>query len=100
MPTPSAICTTCDKAHLLCFSCANAGKIWSEVRREPAPDKFEISGYQDDAGEFHALDPPLELPASEVPKRDGVFDITFISERIAEYEEKLKRAGGSTGSSS
>ena len=44
-------------------SCA----LWTEVRRTPDPEKFEISGYKDDNGVFHPLDPTLELPASEGP---------------------------------
>ena len=94
LPSPAAICTECDRSHLLCFSCASEGKIWSEIRRQPDPEKFEISGYQDDSGVFHPLDPPLELPAAEVPRRDGVFDIAYISDRIAEYEEQLKKSSG------
>ena len=101
MPSPSALCTACDKAKLLCFNCSSEGKIWSEAHAAPAEDKMQISGFHDESGEFHTLEPPLEIPTGEVPLRDGVMDLAWLSARIEEYQKNLRQQpGASTGSSS
>ena len=99
LPSPSALCTVCDKAHLLCFSCSNAGKVWTEVHKAPQPNVMEISGFHDDNMVFHTLEPPLQLPTESIPVVDGVYDMGYISQVVAEHHERLRQASGPSSGS-
>ena len=98
-PAPFALCQRCDKERLLCARCIHEGKLWSATRSTSDPEVMEVSGYNNDLGEFTALDPPLRLPTASIPLVDGVMDLEFVTAKIMEHraaQEARQQASAST----
>ena len=90
---PQAVCTECDRVHLLCRPCIAAGKVYSEVARDEgeAEGFLEVTGYHDEAGTFITLDPPLRFPTENLPRHaDGTFNI----DQLMEFVVSGQRPGG------
>ena len=87
---PYAVCTACDADRLLCHHCVSSGKLYSEVERTDLQGYVEITGYNNEKGEFVRYDTPVRFPASDVPQRpDGTFDI----DELMQYVELGRRPG-------
>ena len=85
---PRAVCTECDREHLLCCSCRDRGLLFKEVERQSDRDVVEVSGYHDEEGNFVAISPPLRVAASDIPRQsDGSFDAD-------EFMAVISRLGG------
>ncbi len=88
MPSPMAMCSECDRQHILCPACVASGKLWSVVKSQTPSDTMEITGYMNTKNQFQEVNPPLHLRTAEIPKIDGVYDMAYITQRILEYEEE------------
>ena len=94
-PAPFALCSRCDSEKLLCHRCISDGKLYSAVANAD-PNVMEVSGWNDEDGNFVPLEPPLRLDASAVPTVDGVLDLEVISALVkAHYEQQLSRSSSS-----
>eukprot|EP00435_Cladocopium_sp_Y103_P000858 s5581_g1.t1 len=83
--TPRAVCTECDQSRLLCHQCLDRGLVYSEVER-PAEDAayLEVSGYHNEEGSFVSIDPPVKIPARDIPQHaDGTYNIEQLMECLA-----------------
>ena len=47
-----ALCSECDRAHILCHGCVADGKLWSLVRSQVPSDTMEINGYMDTKNQY------------------------------------------------
>lgn len=59
------ICTECDSHRLLCQPCETAGEDWVAARaareNRNGPPTVEVQGFADGEGQWHVIDPPLEI---------------------------------------
>lgn len=98
--TPVAVCTRCDKERLLCPDCIAAGKLYRDVERADTEGFLEVTGYNDEHGDFVRFERPLRFPASAVPKHaDGTFDVDQLMAFVERGERPGEPHGAGTGSS-
>ena len=94
---PRAVCTECDREHLLCNSCLAKGLIYKEVQQQGDEGFLEISGYQDEENGFVTFDPPIRMPTSDVPQRsDGSYDIEQLMQFVTTGQWPKPPAGSSS----
>ena len=86
-PTPFALCAKCDQERLLCHVCVQDGKLWSSIRSNHDPEVMEISGFNNELGQFVPLSPPLVLRAKDIPEVDGVMDLEYVTAKIHEHRK-------------
>eukprot|EP00435_Cladocopium_sp_Y103_P030783 s3063_g7.t1 len=80
---PTAVCTMCDRDHLLCRACIAKGRIFSEVQRTGMEGFVEITGYNNENGHFVRFNSPLRFHSSEVPKApDGTFNLEELMQFV------------------
>ena len=93
---PRAVCTECDREHLLCNPCLAKGLIYKEVAVQGEEGFLEISGYHDDeTGGFVTFDPPFKMPTADVPQRaDGSYDVEQLMEFVTSGRWPRAPAGG------
>ena len=94
---PGALCTTCDKSHLLCHKCIAENKLYSEVKRQDPDNTMEITGFNREDGSFETLDPPLHIELESIPMVDGTYDLNYIMAKINERKMADAAASGTPG---
>ena len=98
-PAPFALCSKCDSEKLLCHRCISDGKLYSAVASAD-PNVLEVSGWNDEQGNFVPLEPPLRVDAASIPTVDGVLDLEVISALVkAHWEQQVARSSSSTAPS-
>eukprot|EP00435_Cladocopium_sp_Y103_P033090 s1614_g8.t1 len=91
---PRAVCTACDRDHLLCHRCVERGRTWSDVARaEPSTEYIEVSGFHNETGQFIPVDPPVRIPTAQLAhQRDGSFDIEQLMQFVSQGGEAMRLA--------
>lgn len=95
---PSAICTQCDRCHVVCPKCVKAQRLWAEHQSTVPPHVMQIGGFQTDKG-YVRLSPPLEVDVKDIPVVDGGFDWDFLQKRMHDHlEESLRQQADASSS--
>ena len=94
-PTPpnTAICTHCDGQRRVCEWCEAAGRSWETAHQAQDPNIIEVSGFTDEVGRFHRLDPPLQIPMAEV-LTDGTIDPAKVELYTTAYAARTNAQHG------
>lgn len=79
---PTAICTSCDHAAIICERCREAGRTW-EASQTAAPGTIQVRGFVTAEGEWQAVHPPLEVTFEEVEGFEG----ETIEARVAAWAQ-------------
>ena len=91
---PRAVCTECDRDHLLCTGCRQKGLLFNEVARKGDEEVLEVSGYHDEEGRFVTLDPPVRMATASIPRQsDGSFNADELMRLIARSRRVDPAAG-------
>eukprot|EP00435_Cladocopium_sp_Y103_P052832 s71_g16.t1 len=56
---PAAISTRCDQERLLCHTCVRAGRLYADVARQDTAGFLEVTGFNDEHGNFARFEEPL-----------------------------------------
>lgn len=68
---PTAICTSCDNASIVCKGCREAGRTWEASQTQAAPGTIQVRGFVTAEGEWQAVHPPLEVTIEEIENFEG-----------------------------
>ena len=68
---PTAVCTSCDNAAIICRRCQEAGRTWSTSQTQAAPGTIQVRGFVTAEGEWQAVHPPLEVTIEEIEDFEG-----------------------------
>ena len=81
---PSAICTGCDAEKKICPTCEQRGGSWEQGHQRQTNEEgiLEVSGFHDEEGAFHELQPPLRVKAALVLDSRGNIDQEKLDEII------------------
>ena len=80
---PTAICTSCDHAAIICERCREAGRCWEAAQTEATPGTIQVRGFVTAEGEWQAVHPPLEVTFEEVEGFEG----ETIEARVAAWAQ-------------
>ena len=80
---PTAICTSCDHAAIICERCREAGRTWEASQTAAAPGTIQVRGFVTAEGEWQAVHPPIEVTFEEVEGFEG----ETIEARVAAWAQ-------------
>lgn len=80
---PTALCSSCDNAAIVCAACREAGRTWSSSQAQAAPGTIQVRGFVLSTGEWCPVSPPLEVTFEEVEGFEG----ETLEERAAAWAQ-------------
>lgn len=93
----SPICSSCDETHLVCDLCMSQDRLWQSTDQDES-EYMIINGFHAEDGTFTTFKKPLKLKLTSIPKgHDGVFNMQFIMQKVAEHavQEDRKQSSSS-----
>ncbi len=80
---PTAICTSCDHAEIICRACGDAGRTWASSQAQATQGTIQVRGFVLSTGEWCPVSPPLEVTFEEVEGFEG----ETLEERVAAWAQ-------------
>ena len=82
------ICSHCDKKHLICDSCMSQELLWSPADHASS-EYMIINGFYGADEIYTNFREPCKLHLASIPVGpDGVYDVTYIMQKVSEHADR------------
>ena len=68
-----------------------AQKLLWKPATDANTEELTVDGYHDDTGLFIRLCAPCKIPVTEIPMTNGVYDVDYIMQRVADHARGSNR---------